>query len=188
PAQLPQGEAEISDQLVHPASRCTPSPIACSPPSSCAATFCDTISPCLSAPLFGFNTPCSKSGAPHPGRCRMCEGLRHSHAGHGNSRRAFLSTAFSAAALTSRALAQAAETPAEMAEAFRRRSEDYERKGLAEPFRGIAASGGLVPGLFEIRPSGVATEPVRSAAERFVASLTGLQLARTVFPVDDDQW
>ena len=43
-------------------------------------------------------------------------------------------------------------------------------------------------GLFEIRPSGVSTEPVRMAAEHFLASLNGLQLSRAVFPVDDPEW
>lgn len=75
-----------------------------------------------------------------------------------------------------------------MAERFRKMSEDFERKGLAEPFRGITTNGTPVPGLFEIRPTGVSTEPVRAAAERFLTSLTGAQLSRTVFPVDDPEW
>ena len=42
--------------------------------------------------------------------------------------------------------------------------------------------------MFEIGPSGVSTEPVRNAAEKFIGSLTNVQLARTMFPVDDSQW
>jgi len=67
-------------------------------------------------------------------------------------------------------------------------SEEYEKEGLAVPFKGITTNGGPVPGLFEIRPSGVSTEPVRNAAEKFVASLTPVQLARTIYPVDDIEW
>ena len=48
--------------------------------------------------------------------------------------------------------------------------------------------GRSIPGLFEISPTGVSTEPVRNAAEKFIASLTSVQLARTMFPVDDIQW
>ena len=67
-------------------------------------------------------------------------------------------------------------------------SEDYELKGLAEPFRGITTAGNVMPGLFEIRPSGVSTEPIRNAAERFIATLTTVQLIRTMFPIEDVQW
>ena len=42
--------------------------------------------------------------------------------------------------------------------------------------------------MFEIGPSGVSTEPVRNAAEKFIGSLTNVQLARTMFPVDHSQW
>jgi Protein of unknown function (DUF3500) len=45
-----------------------------------------------------------------------------------------------------------------------------------------------MPGLFEIKPSGVPTEPVRDAAEKFIAPLTPFQLARTMYPVDDVEW
>ncbi len=80
------------------------------------------------------------------------------------------------------------QTPADLAERFRRMSEEYEQKGLAEPFRGITTDGKVAPGLFSIGPSGVSTEPVRNAAERFIATLTSVQLTRTMFPVDDVQW
>ena len=83
---------------------------------------------------------------------------------------------------------QEAHSASEMAEQFRRMSEEYEKEGLAEPFKGITTSGDVMPGLFEIRPSGVSTEPVRNAAEKFIAALTSVQLARTMFPVDDVEW
>ena len=71
---------------------------------------------------------------------------------------------------------------------FRRMSEDAERRGLAEPFRGIAIGARAVPGLFPIRATGVSTAPVRAAAERFLAGLSPAQRARTTFAVGDDEW
>ena len=105
------------------------------------------------------------------------------------TRRDFLSSLISAAVLAPWALGQnQAHTPADVAERFRQMSEDYELKGLADPFRGITTDGKVLPGLFEISPSGVSTEPVRNAAERFIATLTSVQLTRTMFPVQDAQW
>ena len=115
---------------------------------------------------------------------------RHAHTHHRPhhpSRRAFLSSMISAAVLAPWAFGQE-QSPAAMAERFRQMSEDFERDGLAQPFKGITANGNVVPGLFEISPTGVGTEPVRIAAEKFIASLSGTQLARTMFPVDDPEW
>ena len=67
-------------------------------------------------------------------------------------------------------------------------SEDSERQGLADPFKGITTNGSVVPGLFQISPSGVSTEPVRNAATKFISTLTTVQLAHTLFPVDDVEW
>jgi hypothetical protein len=114
----------------------------------------------------------------------------HHHGHHsGPSRREFLSSLMSVAALAPWMLGQTqTPTPADMAEQFRKRSEDYEKEGLAAPFKGVTTSGEIVPGLFEIKPTGVSTEPVRNAAERFIATLTPVQMARTLFPVDDIEW
>jgi hypothetical protein len=73
-------------------------------------------------------------------------------------------------------------------ERFRRMSREAERRGLAEPFRGVTADGQVVPGLFAVRATGVSTEPVRLAAAAFLAALTAEQRARTAFSVDDDEW
>src|SRR5215472_5589835 len=115
--------------------------------------------------------------------------LRHS--GNTNSRpeftrRAFLSSLVSAAILAPHAMGQQ-QTATDMAERFRQMSEDYERKGLAEPFKGITTNGNVIPDLFEISPSGVSTESVRNAADRFITSLTSVQISRTMFPVDDSE-
>jgi hypothetical protein len=113
----------------------------------------------------------------------------HDHPTPGPTRRNFLSSLVSAAILVPWAFGQKeTQSASEIAERFRRMSEEFELKGLADPFRGITTKSGVVPGLFEIKPSGVSTEPIRNAAEKFIASLTSVQLARTVFPVDDVQW
>jgi uncharacterized protein DUF3500 len=105
------------------------------------------------------------------------------------TRRNFLSALISAAVLAPGAAGQAgALSPSDIAERFRKMSEDYEKDGLATPFKGVTTDGDVLPALFEIRPSGVSTEPVRNAAEAFIASLTPVQLARTLYPVDDIEW
>ncbi len=103
------------------------------------------------------------------------------------TRRAFLSSLVSATVLAPLVFGQE-KTPADTAERFRQMSEDFEKQGLAEPFKGITTDGKIIPGLFEISPSGVSTEPVRNAAEKFIASLTSVQLARSMFPADDVKW
>jgi hypothetical protein len=45
------------------------------------------------------------------------------------------------------------------AEKFRQWSEQYEREGLAQPFKGVTTSGEVVPGLFEISPTGSPLNP-----------------------------
>ena len=61
-------------------------------------------------------------------------------------------------------------------------------EGLAAPYRGITTDGDPLRGLFHIGPTGVSTEPVRSAAEKFISTLNNVQLARTLFNVEDIQW
>ena len=58
---------------------------------------------------------------------------------------------------------------------FRRMSEEAEKKGLAEPFKGITTDGNVAPGLFPIQATGVSTASVRNAAEAFLASLSNVQ-------------
>jgi hypothetical protein len=122
----------------------------------------------------------------------VCKKLHHPGHAHSKpdaaSRRAFLSSLISAFMFSPFAYGQNDKNPVGMAERFRKMSEDAEQKGLADPFRGITTNGDVVPGLFQISPSGVSTEPVRNAAERFITSLNNEQLAKTMFPVDDIQW
>jgi hypothetical protein len=67
-------------------------------------------------------------------------------------------------------------------------TEEAERKGLADPFRGITTNGQLTPGLFPIRSTGISTEGARRAAEHLISLLSPEQRRRTMFPVDDPEW
>jgi hypothetical protein len=58
----------------------------------------------------------------------------------------------------------------------------------AEPFKGITADGNVIPGLFSIQKTGVSTQSIRDAAQGFLESLTAEQRAKTLFPIDTDQW
>jgi Protein of unknown function (DUF3500) len=80
------------------------------------------------------------------------------------------------------------ETHAQRAERFRRMSADFEKTGLAAPFKGITANGHVEPGVFAIRSTGVSTERVRKAAEVLLASLSKAERDKSTFGVDDDEW
>src|SRR5437660_307029 len=89
----------------------------------------------------------------------------------GPTRRDFLSSLICSAVLAPWAMGQQqSRNPSEIAEQFRKMSEDYEREGLAAPFKGVS------------------TEPVRTAAVAFIETLNPVQLARTMYPVDDLEW
>ena len=109
----------------------------------------------------------------------------HHHHAPRLTRRTLFSTLIPGAILAPHAFPQNAS---DMAERFRRMSADYESKGLAEPFKGITAGGTVEPGLFGIHSTGVSTASVRTAAERFLASLNRQQRDRTMFAVDDPEW
>ena len=73
----------------------------------------------------------------------------------------------------------------EQSRAFSTRAEST---GLADAFKGITTNGSTVPGLFQVRSTGVTTGPVRSATETFLKSLDASQRGKTVFPVNDVEW
>ena len=105
------------------------------------------------------------------------------------TRRDVLSFLASAAVFSPWALGQQQkQSPSEMAELYHRMSADYEKEGLAEPFKGITTDGHIIPDLFDINPTGISTAAVRSAAEKFIAALNPVQLARSLYPVDDVEW
>src|SRR5262245_39640927 len=89
-------------------------------------------------------------------------------------------------ALTYRGYTQPQTEP--QADRFRRMSLDAESRGLAERFKGITTNGVVQPGLYTIRSTGVATEPVRKAAAAFLAALLPEQRKKTTFAVDDVEW
>jgi hypothetical protein len=87
------------------------------------------------------------------------------------------------------ASASAQPTPVEeLVARSTRLSAQFETAGLNEPFRGITTDGKVQPGLFKLAASGVSTEPVRVAADAFLHALAPEQRAKTVFPIDDDEW
>ena len=105
------------------------------------------------------------------------------------TRRDVLSFLASAAVFSPWALGQQQkQSPSEMAELYHRMSADYEKEGLAEPFKGITTDGHIIPDLFDINPTGISTAAVRGAAEKFIAALNPVQLARSLYPVDDVEW
>ena len=70
-------------------------------------------------------------------------------------------------------------------------SPNYVEKSLAaaaEPFKGITNDGNVIPGLYSVHKTGVSTQSIREAAEAFLESLNSQQHAKTLFPVDTDQW
>ena len=83
---------------------------------------------------------------------------------------------------------QQPETHEQRAARFRQRSIDAEREGLAESFKGISTPAGIESGLFEIRSTGVSTEPVLRAAQSFLAALSATQRQATMYSVDDIEW
>ena len=60
--------------------------------------------------------------------------------------------------------------------------------GLAEPYKGVTTNGSVESGLFPIASTGVSTEPVRIATDRFLASLSPQQRWKTLFSINDDEW
>jgi hypothetical protein len=101
------------------------------------------------------------------------------------TRRKLFATVIPAAILAPNAFPQNA---ADMAARFKERSADAEKQGLADPFTGITANGTVEPNLYPVHSTGVPTAAVRSAAERFLSSLTAEQRGRTLYEVDDPEW
>ncbi|MXZ39126.1 MAG: DUF3500 domain-containing protein [Holophagales bacterium] len=86
------------------------------------------------------------------------------------------------------ASAALAQRPGDRADRMRERSRQIDARLADDPYVGIHASSGLQRGLYRIESTGVSTEPVRLAAEKFLAALSAEQRAKTTFAVDDDEW
>lgn len=78
--------------------------------------------------------------------------------------------------------------PAEYIQRSRQFSERMESTGLADSFHGVTTDGERVSGLYEIRATGVSTEPVRESARAFLEGLTSPQREQTTFPIESDEW
>jgi hypothetical protein len=89
---------------------------------------------------------------------------------------------------SSTSFSQQTSTQEDRSERFRRMSDEAEVKGLAELFKGITTNGTLIPDLFPIGSTGVSTEPVRAATEKFLNVLSPEQRAGTLFPADAPEW
>lgn len=63
-----------------------------------------------------------------------------------------------------------------------------ETQALKDPFVGITADGSVEPGLFEIRSTGISTEPVMDAALAFLYSLDDDKKRQLRFRIDDLEW
>lgn len=68
------------------------------------------------------------------------------------------------------------------------RGRSGENQALAQPFKGVFFGEQRSTSLFPIKSTGVSTEPVRTAAETFLAGLTPSQREKTIFAADDLEW
>ena len=96
-----------------------------------------------------------------------------------------------ATTLVLQATAAAAQRPGDRGDRgdrMRERSRQIDARLADDPYVGIHGSSGIQRGLYRIESTGVSTEPVREAAEKFLAALTAEQRAKTTFAVDDDEW
>lgn len=65
---------------------------------------------------------------------------------------------------------------------------DAQVAALAQPFVGVRTTAGVQKDLYPLKSTGVSTEPVRLAAEAFLATLTAAQAIRTHYGVEDSEW
>jgi hypothetical protein len=65
---------------------------------------------------------------------------------------------------------------------------DRAKASLAEPFRGIATNGEIVPGLFAINQTGVSLAPLLETARSFLSALTAEQRKLVTFEIGDEAW
>ncbi len=62
------------------------------------------------------------------------------------------------------------------------------REDIAAGLTGVTTDGHAIERLFPIEATGVSTQPLRDAANAFLASLTPGERQRAVFPIDGDEW
>src|SRR5579883_2050316 len=59
---------------------------------------------------------------------------------------------------------------------------------VALPFIGVTTNGKVEPGLFPLQETGVSTQPIKDAAEAYLAALSAEQRANAVHPLDSPFW
>jgi len=79
---------------------------------------------------------------------------------------------------------RATEAGAERMRVFRDRAD----AAGEEPFKGVTADGAVIPSLFPIRRTGISTQPIKDAADAFLASLPDAQHGAARFPIDSPEW
>src|SRR5204863_7946870 len=62
------------------------------------------------------------------------------------------------------------------------------RAEIASSFKGLTTDGHVIPNLYELKSTGVSTEPLRDAALRFLGNLTHEEQSRAIFPIDAPEW
>ena len=62
------------------------------------------------------------------------------------------------------------------------------QRGLAQPFKGLSATGAIESGLYKTAPTGVSTAPVLQAARSFLATLSAEERATASFDLDAQEW
>jgi hypothetical protein len=65
---------------------------------------------------------------------------------------------------------------------------EWRRRAADEPFRGVATSDGIRPGLFPLRETELDVDGIRQATLDYLAALNPAQRAEGRFPMDDVSW
>ncbi len=61
-------------------------------------------------------------------------------------------------------------------------------EAMESPYEGIFTSEGKEENLFPIQSTGVSTQAIKEAADAFIQSLSATQNAKTLFPIEDEEW
>ncbi|MGB0579296.1 MAG: DUF3500 domain-containing protein [Limisphaerales bacterium] len=65
---------------------------------------------------------------------------------------------------------------------------ERERAGLAQPFKGVTTDGKVIPGLYEIKATGVDNQKLVKAAKVFLDGLSQDQRSKATFAIDSNEW
>jgi hypothetical protein len=68
------------------------------------------------------------------------------------------------------------------------RMRDTGQRLVSEPFKGLTTDGAVVPGLYPLARTGIATDPIRRAADDFLDTLDANQRQDGMFDITSDAW